>query len=207
MRLLGGLALLFSIPLGLAACDAANGSDDATRTDADATFEILLTDAPLDDAVSADVTIERVELRTGDDRAILLSDVEHRFDLLRLQNGVTRELATERLEGAETYTQLRIVVGEDATLTMDDGTVYELRTPSGSTSGIKLNLPEIDVDVPQERVSITVDFDLEESFVTLGPEDDPHGFLFKPVLKIASVTINGVDVPADQIPPSDNDGD
>ena len=194
------LLLLLAVPLGLSACDAL-GDDDGGG----ASLEVLLTDAPLDDAVSADVTIERVELRAGDGRTFVLSDRDRHYDLLRLQNGVTRELATARLDRGVTYDQVRVVVGENATLTMADGAVYDLRIPSGSSSGIKLDLPEIDVNPSLTRVSITLDFDLEDSFVTLGPHDDPHGFLFKPVLRVQSVSINGVAVPADEIPPSGQD--
>ena len=189
------LLLALALPFGLAACDANNESGSAT-------VRVLLTDGPIDEADSANVTIERVEL-IGDGGTVVLLDSLMDFNLLDLRDGVTAELADSLIIGAAEYSQLRFIVSDDAELVMNDGTVYDLRVPSGPQTGIKLNLPPIEVDEENETVEVTVDFDVEESFVVIGPENDPNRFQFKPVLKIADLIINGDAVPEDEIPPPD----
>jgi hypothetical protein len=91
------------------------------------------------------------------------------------------------------------VVNEDASVVMNDSTVFDLKIPSGSQSGIKINLPKFDFGT-SDAVEITVDFNVEESFVVRGNPatvQEITGFIFKPVLKIDSFEIN--DIPVDSL--------
>ena len=194
--LLGGLTL--------AACDASTSTDDASVD-----LRLRMTDAPFpfDLADSANVVVERVELVHMDDGRTVLYDVPTSFNLLDLRDGVAVTLADTLLLGEDAFDQIRFIVGPDAYVVMLDGTVYDLRTPSGSSSGIKLHLPEIVVDEPGETVDVLIDFNVEDSFVTLGPPNDPNGFLFKPVLRVDTLIVNGSGIAPDDIPEPEDETD
>ena len=173
---LGGL-LLFS-----SACDSTEG--DATR------LRVQLTDAPLDSVLEANVTIQRIELIDSSGQTIVLSEVEQPFDLLKLTDGVTANIADLTLD-AGVYNQMRVVVGEEASLVFTDQSVETLKIPSGSTSGIKINnIPEIVIADSIELAIITLDFDAEKSFVKAG---NSGKFIFKPVIKPLSFSVDGVE--------------
>jgi len=156
----------------------------------------LLTDAPFpfDLVAEANVMIENVSLKgTGAD-SVLLSDAAQPFNLLELQNGVTAPLADLEV-AAGTYTQLRLVVGDSASIELKSGDEYRLKIPSGSQSGIKIQLGNLTLE-DGDLAQITIDFDVEDSFVVQGNPETPagiKGFIFKPVVKTKSVEINGED--------------
>lgn len=179
------------LAVAITACD----SSDVSST---ANISVRLTDMPFpfDDADSANVTIQRVELIGDDDStsAFVLSDSVQAFNLLDLQNGVTARLASEDVPIGN-YSQLRIIVAEDASVVMKDSASYDLKIPSGSQTGIKLNLPEVELS-EADSVDVVVDFNVEESFVVRGNPatvKDITGFIFKPVLKVEQFELNGVE--------------
>jgi len=171
----------------LTGCDSAD-----PEADGQSRVRILLTDAPVDDIVEAHVLIERVELLGEDERVILLADEPQPFDLLTLQDGVTVLLADLDVPDG-TYHQVRIVVDETAMVVFDDGTEEPLKVPSGTQTGIKINLPDLVID--EDVVEVTIDFDLQASFVKRG--NSGKGYIFKPVLKPLVVEINGDDIDLD----------
>ena len=177
------LALLLFI--GLAGCDS--------LADADAPLgrvQVLLTDAPLDGVAEANVTITRVELVGADSLApVVLADSAQGFNLLELQHGVTAPLADVAVPAGR-YQQLRLVVANDAELVLHDGSTKPLKVPSGATSGIKILLPDFEIDDENDVVSMTIDFDASRSFVEAGASGK---VLFKPVLKPLSLTVNGAE--------------
>lgn len=214
--LLTSLAVFALVSAG---CDSAStspgnvaGGDDSERQAGDAPDKrghliLKLTDNPFpfDDAESANVTITRVELIGHDStdvdttdqdsgpHRVVLSDSPQTFNLLALRDGVTATVGDIPLpEG--TWTQARFIVSEDASVVMKDSTVFSLKVPSGPQTGIKVNIGEIDLSAAEDTAIVTVDFDVEDSFVVMGNPSTPagiKGFLFKPVLKIASIEING----------------
>lgn len=147
---------------------------------------ILLTDAPADLA-EANVTVQRVEAVPSDGSPIVLTDRDTTLNLLELQNGVTATLADTTLP-AGTYSQLRFIVADTATVTLTDGSVMDLKVPSGAETGIKINLPSFEVASGQDMVEITLDFSVEDSFVRAGRSGK---YIFKPVVKAEEVEVNG----------------
>lgn len=111
------------------------------------------------------------------------------FNLLELRNGVTAPLGeVEVPEG--TYEQIRLIVAEDASVVMKDGTTYDLKVPSGTETGIKVLTGGMKVD-SETLTSITLDFAVDESFVVKGNPNSPagiKGFNFKPVIKLEDLT-------------------
>lgn len=181
--------------LGATACDS-------TGPEGDARVQVQLTDAPADHIESADVWISRVYLQGGDDdgedaedsasgRVDLFNDPDNprEYDLLDLQNGVVADLTDPIAVESGTYGQLRLVV-DSARIRLAEGFTFAdgesemtLFVPSGSQSGIKVQLIE-PIDATADDLTIVlVDFDVEQNFVFQGPEDAPTGVLFTPTLK------------------------
>jgi hypothetical protein len=167
---------------------------------------LLLTDAPFPSTLVDEtiVTIDKIEIRsttaatatttTADSQYTVLYEGEGKsFNLLDLQNGVTEELANVDLE-AGSYDLIRMHVVK-AEVVLKDGTSYDLKIPSGSTSGIKITItPELLVESGVES-TILLDFDVSKSFIVQGNPKTPagvKGFLFKPVLRAVCQQFTGV---------------
>ena len=150
--------------------------------------QVLLTDAPLDDVLEANVTILRVELMDSTGNTTIMFDEPQQFDLLKLRDGITASLADlPVLSGS--YSQLRMIVSDSAYVLMQDSSMQELKIPSGQSSGIKLmSIPPFEIDEADDLVVITIDFDAEASFVKAG---NSGMYIFRPVLKPLSIEING----------------
>jgi hypothetical protein len=190
---LAAVAAVAAVPL--AGCDSSGSG-------AGPAFQLRMTDAPFpfETADSAVVTIRRIEIRGDDSTAtfVLYDGPEVEYNLLDLQNGLDTTLALAQLPAGD-FHQVRIIVAPDARVVMNDGTVFPLRVPSGAQTGIKINLP--DIDLPEaDTVDVLVDFDVERSFVTQGPAGSPNGFSFRPVLQIDSIYVDGVPLPREDFP-------
>lgn len=169
-------------------------------------LSLLLTDAPFPSALVDEtvVTIDKIEIRstaaatttttTTDSEYTVLYEGEGKpFNLLDLQNGVTKELANVDLE-AGSYDLIRMHVVK-AEVVLTDGTRYDLKIPSGSSSGLKIKItPELLIESGVES-TILLDFDVSKSFVVQGNPKTPagiKGFLFKPVLRAMCQQYTGV---------------
>lgn len=74
-------------------------------------------------------------------------------------------IAFDSLVSAQTISQIRLVLGDSNTV-MIDSMIYNLSTPSGQTSGIKLQVhTEL---LPDSAYVIMLDFDPEESVMQTG---------------------------------------
>lgn len=170
------LGLLALVPL-VGACE------DSTSAENDAMVQIQLTDAAADYIQTANVWISKVYLQGGPGHAADTTDAETKgrvylfndaarpfqVDLLTLSRGVVKNLTDSVAVPAGSYKQLRIVV-DSAKVTLkagfkfEDGTTTKtLKIPSGSSSGIKVQLPK---DLGSEAGSLTVllaDFDADQS--------------------------------------------
>jgi len=198
--------------LFVSGCDSAGSSSEPAQ----GSFTLRLTDAPaaLDSAV---VTVDRVVLvgedaedesddnesdddngedENGDDDddngeededgLITLTDSTRQIDLLQLQNGNTALLADGITVPEGEYSQLRFVLGDENYVVVD-GSRQMLQVPSGQQSGIKIILPEVEIENDGDRLEVTLDFDVEESFI----EQGDGTFRFKPTIKVKDVFVNG----------------
>lgn len=110
------------------------------------------------------------------------------FDLMQLQNGITLDLEATIPVGEYDMIKLRIV---EATITLKEENEkgeksFNLKVPSGNTSGLKLLLDPILVVSEEDVAEVVVDFDLSRSFIAQGNPKNKHGihgFIFKPVLR------------------------
>ncbi|MBN2600459.1 MAG: DUF4382 domain-containing protein [Candidatus Marinimicrobia bacterium] len=119
---------------------------------------------------------------------IVLSDVDTTIDFLRLVNGEMETLIQSSLDVGQ-YSQLRLLLGDNSAIVIN-GVSYELRVPSGSQSGVKLNLGFFIAS--DEITEIYLDFDAERSIKKYLNQDSyslqPTFRVFKSVL---SGTISG----------------
>lgn len=157
-----------------------------------ARINIQLTDSPFPIHLisSTLVTIDKVEIRKmmendsnqTEDSYILLSDVEMEINLLDLTNGITELIATTDLDpGYYDVIRLHVV---DATLVLNDETVFDLKVPSGSTSGIKIKVKPAIYLTEGQTADVLLDFDVSRSFVMKGKMGKHiNGFNFKPVIR------------------------
>ncbi len=89
---------------------------------------------------------------------------------------------------AGNYTQLRLYVGSGSNLVMN-GQSFALTTPSGSQSGIKLNLNA--TIQPGIAYLLTLDFDANRSIVATGSPFNPK-FILKPVIRVVATATTGI---------------
>ena len=203
--------LLVALSLGFfswVACDSTGTMSE--NGDAEGRFTLRLTDNPAD-LEEVNVTVDRVDLvsedadtddmddedgeepgdeddsEDEDDEIITLTDEDRTINLLQLQDGVTTTLADVTVpEG--TYTQLRFVLGSENFVVTSDGEEQPLQVPSGMETGIKIILPEVEVENDGDQIDITLDFDVEESLIRAGASGR---YIFKPTVKVKSVQVNG----------------
>ncbi len=185
-RFLIGGALLLGLAFATQGCSnsAATGSGR---------MQILITDAPSDYLASAEIWVSHVYLQGGgednDPRTDLYNDPANpkHFDLLDLQNGITAELTAELEVPAGNYSQLRVVI-DSARVTLIAGLTFtgggntrRLTVPSGSQSGIKIQLDEsLELDEGEVMI-VLVDVDVDQNFVIQGnPPAGINGIIFTP---------------------------
>lgn len=135
---------------------------------------------------SATVWVSKVQIVGGDSGMFTVSSTPASYDLLALQNGVTALLGTDTIP-AGSYEQLRLIV-DSARVVLAPGSTFAsgdttalLRVPSGMETGIKVNFAG-GVTLPPGQSTLSVDFDVSQSFVLNGPPMGPFGVTFKPVI-------------------------
>ena len=158
------------------------------------TLTIKLTDAPfpLDVLESAIINISKIDMNHNG-KFVNLITANMSYDLLNLRGGLTETLTQVPIVPG-TISQLRIFV-EDATVTLKDGRSFNLKVPSGSSSGLKLMLnPSITVVTGTLSYELTLDFDISKSFKPLGNPKSANGitgFNFTPTIRVANNTTHG----------------
>ena len=115
---------------------------------------------------------------------LTLSDVDTIIDFLELVNGQMATLIQTELDEGQ-YSQLRLLLGDSSNIVVD-GTAYELKVPSGSQSGVKLNLG-FSIE-PEEIIEIYLDFDAERS-INKHPQQDRYSL--QPTFRVFKSTLSG----------------
>jgi len=155
---------------------------------------VRLADAPGEEVESAVIWMSGVSVLGEDGGTHIISTDTASYDLLALQHGVTAALGSADIP-VGTYSQLRLIVDSaevtlKAPVTFTSGSATaSLKVPSGSTSGLKVNLGGVSV-VPGETV-LVVDFDVSRSFVFQGPPGGPKSAIFKPVIHATVMDVAG----------------
>jgi hypothetical protein len=177
----------------LAASVALLGCGDGTSSADMGTLTVRLADAPGEEVERAVIWVSGVSV-VGDSSTYVISSDTASYDLLALQGGVTAALGSMDIP-VGTYDQLRLMV-DSARVTLKSPILFTngtsssvLKVPSGSTSGLKVNLGGVRV-VPGETV-LLVDFDVSRSFVFQGPPGGPRSAIFMPVIHATVMDVAG----------------
>ena len=128
------------------------------------------------------VDIKAVEL-TGQGKTISLNVNQGIYNLLDFANGADTLIATGSLT-VEKVQQIRLVLGPNNSV-MADSVVYPLQVPSGSESGLKIQVHH--ALQPGVAYEVLLDFDAHQSVVETGN----GSYILKPVIRAIENAISG----------------
>ena len=184
------------LPHALLAASAVLGacSDSSGSTNQTATLSVRLADAPGEQIESAVIWVSGVSVVGADGGVHVISTDTASYNLLAFQNGVTAALGSAEIP-VGVYSQLRLIV-DSAQITLKSPVTFtsgsstaSLKVPSGSQSGLKVNLGNVQIN-PGETV-LLADFDVSQSFVLQGPPGGPKSAIFKPVIHATVMDVAG----------------
>lgn len=151
-------------------------------TNGTAHMTVKLTDAPgAFDAVILNIKSVVVVTDNGEHT---LNVTGGSFDLLRFRSGRDTVLAAQDIP-AGTIQQIRLVLNDTGNRVIVGGVSYDLTTPSGQTSGVKLNVH--DNLVAGIGYTMLLDFDAAQSIVLTGNGK----YILKPVIRAIPVAVSG----------------
>ncbi|GAB2460314.1 hypothetical protein GCM10011375_10690 [Hymenobacter qilianensis] len=183
------LPIVLLAGLTLASC-ADDKSSNATK------LQIRLTDAP-GDFQKVLLDVRQIEVHLKDEQSAdgweLLPFTPQTLNVLDYVNGRSALLVDTDFEPGD-LKEIRLVLGPNSTVTTRDGQIYELKTPSGQTSGVKLKLDNATLR-ERETFQLLLDFDVAKSIVQRGNwrpgVDKKERFLLKPVIRVIAQDIAG----------------
>lgn len=184
------LILIISLT-GLQACNSNLGDSNSK-----ARINVSMTDAPASfQAVTVNITEIDIHKNGADSSSgwQTISTQPTTVNLLDLANGKTKLLGSNTIDAGD-YSQIRLILGGNSTVTTMDGTTHALTVPSGSQTGIKVNA-NISVSAG-ETFNLLLDFNAASSVHQTG-----NGrFMLKPVIHSVTTQIEG-SVSGDAHPP------
>jgi hypothetical protein len=114
-----------------------------------------------------------------------LIDSSFTVDLKRLQAGLDTAM-TEIEIPSGTYSQVRLITEDKASVTFADSTQRDVMIASGQQTGLKVNFDPFTVESADDRVQVTLNWDVQESL-----KGNPRGqFVITPVID-ATVSAGG----------------
>lgn len=164
----------------LASC----GTDSDTSM---GSLQVRMHDAPIDSADEVNVSIKQIEINEGnsEDGWSVISSPNQTYNLLNLTNGAYEVLGDTTLPVGN-YQQIRLVLNETGHSVVVDDQVYDLTIPSGTQTGIKLNVnAEIKKNI---TYVLLLDFDAARSVVEAG---NSQRYLLKPVIRAKNEAVTG----------------
>ncbi|WP_034256665.1 DUF4382 domain-containing protein [Adhaeribacter aquaticus] len=183
------MKLKFLVPFAFAALLGFTSCDNSKDNNGSAKLNIHLTDAPGDyaavnvDVVGVEIHNENQDNGTGWQTLNMVN--RGIINLLNLSNGRNMLLASAELPAGK-IGQIRLKLGNNNTLVLRNGQTVNLNTPSGQSSGLKLQVnQELKPDVTYE---ILLDFDAAKSIVKRGNSGQ---YNLKPVIRTITTAVKG----------------
>lgn len=168
--------LLILLPAGLYSCEAEDPGPDLTST----SLYVKLMDKP---GTYEEVNIDILVV------GVIINDTLHSlytnagiYNLLDFTGRNDTILASKSVPVGY-LSQIRLVLGDNNTV-KKDGIEYELKAPSASESGLKLNIHQ--ELLPEIAYTFLVDFDAEKSVIKAGKK-----YLLKPVIHVINQDLSG----------------
>ena len=172
--------------LGLAGCS--KSSNESANT---SKLEVRLTDAPGDfRSVVLDVLQVEVHLKDegSPDGWKTLNFNPRAINVLDYVNGNSALLVSDDFAPGD-LKEIRLILGPNSYVIGRDGQQYDLKTPSGQTSGVKLKLEKATLKL-RETFQLLLDFDVAKSIVERGGwkpgNDKKERYLLKPVIRVVA---------------------
>jgi hypothetical protein len=168
------LAILILFGLALfASCNKDNNSDTQPE---DATISIKMGDNP---AAYDAVNVEILKIRANINGSWLEYQVASPgvYNLLDFINGNTLLLLGPTRVAPGSISELRLILGENNSIVVD-GVTFELKTPSGQTSGYKVKMEPVPLS-SGVIYSLVLDFDVSKSVHPTGS----NMYILKPVVR------------------------
>lgn len=184
IKLLMGGILLTTILFLMNGCDKIDDlrNHGSGQSSGKATYNVRMTDAP-GNFTEVNVDIVAVIVKTSKGGEITLNTKAGIYNLLDFQNGKDTLLASVGLDSC-TVSQIRLQLGSRNTVVVDSVT-YPLTIPSGSTSGLKLQVHQ--KVSPGITYNVLLDFDANQSIVKTGNGK----YLLKPVIRTIDSAVSG----------------
>lgn len=173
------LFVIIAFTLTLVGCSKDDNSIDDTELKI--TFHDSLVGT--EEISSIDINVLRIEIIDIDGNKSIISDEAISFNLLDLTANNPVTLAHTSVTPGM-YSQIRLVLDENSSITFTDGRVEPLKVPSGEQTGIKIDGV---FDLPSGQF-YTLDIDLipgESIHYTPG-----NGYIMKPVIELTGSHIN-----------------
>ncbi len=177
----------------LSACNTSSQGDQSGA------ISLYVTDAPIDNAESVVVQFSSITLKAaGKDDVYFEFKPAKSIDLLKLQGMASQSLLQDEKIPEGKYNEVILGISAefdgvmDTYITTDTGSSFEMRVPSGSKNGLRLNksfsvaAAKQGVNIADDDAIYTIDFDLRKSVVKPHGELNPFGhpaYFLKPVLR------------------------
>jgi len=181
-----------AVLLGLAGCSKDSSSETANSSK----LEVRLIDGPGDfRKVVLDVRQVEVHLKEEKDPDgwQMLSFTPQAINVLDYVNGRSALLVSEDFAPGD-LKEIRLILGPNNYVVGRDGQQYDLKTPSGQTSGVKLKLEKATL-VARQTYQLVLDFDVAKSVVERGNwkpgNDKKERYLLKPVIRVVAQDVRG----------------
>jgi hypothetical protein len=167
--------LVMLILLGLTLFFSCNKDNDTVPSTGNATLTIKLGDNPAGyDAVNVEILKLNANINgSWHEFAVTTPGV---YNLLEFNNGNTLLLLGPTPVDPGSISELRLILGENNSIVVD-GTVCELKTPSGQTSGYKVKMETLPLS-EGVTYSLVLDFDVNSSVHSTGS----NKYILKPVV-------------------------
>lgn len=158
-------------------CDSTGSSGESgtleLRMNSSTTSKALQTSANKNasDVEEALVTIGEVSIVPADDTSegdstetgvTALGSEDFEVDLKDLQDGLDTLMTEVEIPSGD-YSQLRLVTTGPVEVTFTDGSTKDVMIASGQQTGLKLNFDPFTIESADDRVEVTVNWDVEQS--------------------------------------------
>jgi hypothetical protein len=150
-------------------------------------MNVHLVDAP-GDFEQINLHVLKVEIHDDATGWVTLGTPDETVDLLTLTGGVEETLVNGASIPAGHYSQLRLLLGPGNTVKLQDGTVHDLKVPSGLQSGVKLTV-SFDVQ-PNTTKDVFIDFDAHRSVFVHGAGSSGQ-YILRPVVRAVDRLVTG----------------
>jgi hypothetical protein len=181
-----------AVLLGLAGCSKDSSSETANSSK----LEVRLIDGP-GDFRSVVLDVRQVEVHLKEEKDPdgwqMLGFTPQAVNVLDYVNGRSALLVSEDFAPGD-LKEIRLILGPNSYVVGRDGQQYDLKTPSGQTSGVKLKLEKATL-VARQTYQLVLDFDVAKSIVERGNwkpgNDKKERYLLKPVIRVVAQDVRG----------------